>query len=96
MTSRSVNRLLAAKGLRAFGDGFVSLLLPLYLLELGFGPLEVGIIATVTLLGSGVMTLLVGLYTPTAITIAAAAPATLLMVGTGFGFALVTDFCHVR
>ena len=31
-----VNRLLVAKGLRAFGDGFVSLLLPVYLLELGF------------------------------------------------------------
>ena len=38
-----VNRLLIAKGLRAFGDGYVSLLLPLYLLELGFSPLQVGI-----------------------------------------------------
>ena len=30
--------LLAARGLRAIGDGFVSLLLPVYLLELGHGP----------------------------------------------------------
>lgn len=92
MTSRSVNRLLIAKGLRAFGDGFVSLLLPLYLLELGFGPLEVGIIATVTLLGSGVMTLLVGLHAYRYHYRTLLLAATLLMVGTGFGFALVTDF----
>ena len=46
--SNHVNRLLVAKGLRAFGDGYVSLLLPLYLLQLGFSPLQVGIIATAT------------------------------------------------
>ena len=57
-----VNRLLVAKGLRAFGDGYVSLLLPLYLLELGFSPLHVGIIATTTLIGSGLLTLAVGLH----------------------------------
>ena len=92
MNSRSVIRLLVAKGLRAFGDGFVSLLLPLYLLELGFGPLQVGIIATVTLLGSGVMTLLVGLHAYRYHYRTLLLAATLLMVGTGFGFALVSDF----
>ena len=35
-----VNRLLVTKGLRAFGDGYVSLLLPLYLLEIGLSPLR--------------------------------------------------------
>jgi hypothetical protein len=44
----NVDRILIAKGLRAFGDGYVSLLLPVYLLELGFSPLQVGIIATTT------------------------------------------------
>ena len=29
-------RVLAARGVRAFGDGFVALLLPIYLLDLGF------------------------------------------------------------
>ncbi len=84
--------MLVAKGLRAFGDGFVSLLLPLYLLELGFGALQVGIIATVTLLGSGVMTLLVGLHAYRYHYRTLLLAATLLMVGTGFGFALVSDF----
>ena len=56
MTSSSqVRRLLGARGLRAFGDGYVSLLLPVYLLQLGLTPLEVGVIATGTLLGSGAL-----------------------------------------
>jgi len=54
--------LLAARGLRAVGDGFVSLLLPVYLLELGYGPFVTGIIATATLAGSALLTLLFGLY----------------------------------
>jgi hypothetical protein len=54
--------LLAARGLRAIGDGLVSLLLPVYLLELGHGPLETGILATATLAGSALLTLLIGLY----------------------------------
>ena len=33
------------RGLRAFGDGYVSLLLPVYLLSLGLTPFEVGVLA---------------------------------------------------
>ena len=40
MTSPVVRRVLWVRGLRAFGDGFVSLLLPAYLITLGFGPLQ--------------------------------------------------------
>src|SRR3954466_8342492 len=54
--------LLAARALRAFGDGLVSLLLPAYLAILGHGPFEIGLIATATLAGSSVLTLLVGLH----------------------------------
>ncbi|HXF67017.1 MAG TPA: MFS transporter [Burkholderiales bacterium] len=84
--------LLAARALRAFGDGYVSLLLPYYLTLLGFSALEVGVIATATLLGSGLMTLGVGL-------IAHRYPgrdllrlACLLMAATGVAVAFVTDF----
>ena len=87
-----VHRLLVAKGLRAFGDGYVSLLLPLYLLDLGFTPLQVGIIATTTLLGSGLLTLLVGLHAYRYHYRTLLLAATLLMGGTGLGFAFVTDF----
>ena len=48
--------LLAARALRAFGDGLVSLLLPAYLAALGHGPFEIGLIATATLTGSSVFT----------------------------------------
>lgn len=87
-----VTRILVTKGLRAFGDGYVSLLLPLYLLELGLSPLQVGIVATTTLLGSGLLTLLVGLVAYRFRYRTLLLAATLLMAGTGLGFAVITDF----
>jgi len=90
--SSAVRRLLLARGLRAFADGFVSLLLPAHLLGLGLSPLQVGAIATGTLLGSGALTLCVGLRanrigTRTLLTAAAG-----LMCATGLGFAAITSF----
>lgn len=92
MNASNVSRILVAKGLRAFGDGYVSLLLPLYLLQLGFSPLKVGIIATATLLGSGLLTLLVGLHAHRYHYRTLLLAATILMACTGLGFALLTDF----
>src|SRR5436190_1608967 len=91
-SSPLVTRLLVTKGLRAFGDGYVSLLLPLYLLELGFTPLQVGVLTTTTLLGSGLLTLLVGLYAHRYHYRTLLLAATLLMAFTGFGFAVATSF----
>lgn len=51
----------AARALRDLGDGFVAVLLPVYLTAIGLGPLEVGIVATLALLGSALMTLAIGL-----------------------------------
>ena len=84
--------LLAARGVRAVGDGFVSLLLPVYLLELGHGPFETGIIATTTLAGSALLTLLVGLYAQRASGRSLLIGAALLMVLTGIAFAAFEDF----
>ena len=81
-----------AKGLRAFGDGYVSLLLPIYLLQLGFDTLQVGIIATTTLLGSGVLTLLVGMHAYRFHYRSLLLATSLLMVATGVGFAFLADF----
>jgi MFS family permease len=92
MNGAVVNRLLWAKGLRAFADGYISLLLPLYLIALGFGPFQVGVIATGTLLGSGALTLLAGFqawrFPYRSLLLAAAG----LMCATGIGFATVTEF----
>lgn len=92
MKSPVLSRLLCVRGLRAFADGYVSLLLPLYLLALGMRPFQVGMIATGTLLGSGVLTLLVGLYAHRLTYRLLLLMAALLMAGTGFGFVAVTDF----
>ena len=92
MSARAVRGLLCARASRAFADGFVSLLLPVHLIGLGFTPFEVGAIATGTLLGSGVLTLAVGFRAatmgPRVLLIAAAG----LMCATGLGFATITSF----
>jgi MFS family permease len=92
MSRAAVERLLVAKGLRAFGDGYVSLLLPVYLLDLGYNALQVGVIATATLLGSGVLALGIGLHAYRFHYRTLLLAAALLMAATGAGFALVTDF----
>ena len=82
-----IGLLLVARSLRAFADGYVAVLLPAYLLALGFGTLEVGVLSTVTMLGSAAATLAVGRwghrFDLRRMLIAAAA----LMTLTGVGFA---------
>jgi MFS family permease len=84
--------LLWARGLRAFGDGYISLLLPYYLTLLGFGALEIGAIVAATLLGSAAMTLGIGLiahrYRQRRLLEIAAA----MMLATGIAFVLTPDF----
>src|ERR671914_2988080 len=85
-------RLYLARALRDFGDGFTAVLLPVYLLALGFGPLQVGVIATAALLGSAMLTIAVGIlgarYDHRQLLLAAAS----LMIASGVAFALVHDY----
>jgi len=84
--------LLAARALRAFGDGYVSLLLPYYLTLLGYSALQVGLLVTATLLGSGLMTLAIGFIAHRHSTRRLLLFASVLMAVTGFATAVVTDF----
>src|SRR5215218_7847523 len=84
--------LLAARALRAFGDGLVSLLLPAYLAGLGHGPFEIGLIATATLAGSSAFTLLVGLRAHRLPGRGLLLGASLLMTLTGAAFTLAEGF----
>ena len=84
--------LLRARGVRAFGDGFVSVLLPLHLTTLGFDGFQIGAVATATLLGSAALTLLVGLVAYRLGRQLLLLRASLLMIATGLGFAFVHDF----
>ncbi|MDI3341734.1 MAG: MFS transporter [Sphaerobacter sp.] len=85
-------RLVAARGVRAFADGVVSVLLPLYLSALGFSELQVGALSTATLVGSAVLTLLVGLVSYRLRRRPLLLGAATLMAATGLGFALIHDF----
>jgi MFS family permease len=58
---RAAATLIAARGVRGFGDGFTALLLPVYLSSLGFSTFRVGVLTTATLVGSAALTLAVGL-----------------------------------
>src|SRR5262249_48458547 len=49
---------------RGSGDGFAAIILPAYLLEIGFNPFQIGPVATAALLGSAATTLAVGFLAP--------------------------------
>jgi len=85
-------RLLAARAMRAFADGYMALLLPAYLLALGLGTLEVGIVSTATMLGSALATLAVGAWGHRVAGRTLLRGAALLMVATGVAFAGVASF----
>lgn len=84
--------LLVGKALRAFADGYVAVLLPAYLLALGFGTWEVGVLATATLLGSALVTLAVGAWGHRFHHRNLLLCAALLMATTGFAFASGSAF----
>ena len=93
--SSPIRRILLARGLRDFGDGLVAVLLPAYLLALGFGAAEVGAVATLALLGSALMTLGVGVagarLDPRLLLLLAAG----LMTASGLGFAVAAGFVAI-
>jgi MFS family permease len=59
-----VLNLYAARAARGFGDGFAAIILPAYLLEIGFDPFQIGLVAAAALLGSAATTLAVGFLAP--------------------------------
>ncbi|NLP63265.1 MFS transporter [Paraburkholderia sacchari] len=79
--------ILVSRSLRGFCDGFIAVLLPAYLLSLGFTQIDVGLVSTATLMGSAVATIAVGIVASRfphrrMLTLAA-----ILMAATGIGFA---------
>jgi MFS family permease len=79
--------LLLGRALRAFADGYVAILLPAYLLALGFDTWKVGLIASATLLGSAMATLAVGAWGHRSHSRHLLLGAAVLMAATGFAFA---------
>jgi MFS family permease len=89
---RVARRIMLARAVRDFGDGFVAVLLPVYLTTLGHTSFEVGVIATVALLGSAILTMLVGAigarYDLRTLLLAAS----LLMIASGTGYAAADEY----
>ncbi len=84
--------LLFGRALRAFVDGYIAVLLPAYLLALGFGTWEVGLLSTSTLLGSALATLAVGAWGHRFHYRHLLQAAALLMAATGLAFAGASNF----
>jgi MFS family permease len=87
-----MQRILFGRALRGFADGFIAVVLPAYLLALGLGQLDVGLISTATLLGSALTTLAVGRWGHRFAIRRLLLAAALLMAATGLGFAGFSSF----
>jgi len=89
--SSMIAPLLAARALRAFADGYVAVLLPAYLLAIGHGQFQVGLLSTAALLGSALATLAVGRWGHRLGLRRLLLAAAVLMAATGLGFASLTS-----
>jgi MFS family permease len=82
----------AARAIRDFGDGFIAILLPVYLTALGMSAFDVGVVATLALFGSALLTLAIGFlgarHDHRRLLLAASA----LMALTGIAYAASSDY----
>ncbi len=85
--SRDAGLLLETRGIRGLGDGLVSVVLASYLALIGLSDVRIGIIVTLTLLGSAALTLAVGLRAHAYPRRRLLQLVAVLMVATGVGFA---------
>ena len=84
--------ILGARAIRGLGDGFVSVLIPVRLAQLGFGESAVGAIASATLFGSAMVTLAAGMLAGRVGVRRMLLAAGLVMAASGIGFASFTEF----
>lgn len=84
--------LLITRGIRAFVDGLVYVMLPGYLLLLGLSGLRVGAVVTASLLGSAVLTLAVGVRGHQILRRRLLQIVSVLMIATGIAFSVTTTF----
>lgn len=84
--------LLKTRGVRAFGDGLVSVILSAYLTVIGLSDVRIGIVLTTTMLGSAALTLSVGLCAHSFNRRRLLQLVSALMIATGLGFAAAATF----
>jgi MFS family permease len=92
-TNQPIAQLLVeTRSLRGFADGLVSVVLASYLIHLGFGARQIGVITTMTLIGSAAATMALGLVAHRWSRHALLIVAAVLMSLTGLAFLLVQSF----
>ncbi|HSC15573.1 MAG TPA: MFS transporter, partial [Gammaproteobacteria bacterium] len=94
-SSSAARRVFAARALRDFGDGLAAVLLPAYLAALGLSAAQVGVVATVALLGSAALTVTIGFGAAGRDLRALLLAAAVLMVATGLGYAAASGYAIV-
>ena len=90
--SNPAGKIYLARAIRDFGDGFVAILLPVYLTALGLSAFEVGVVATLALLGSAMLTLGIGLLGAGRDHRTLLLCASALMAATGLAYAATSDY----
>jgi MFS family permease len=90
--SSAAGKVYLARAIRDFGDGFVAILLPVYLTALGLSAFEVGVVATLALLGSAMLTLGIGLLGAGRDHRTLLLCASALMAATGLAYAATGDY----
>lgn len=90
--SRDAALLLETRGFRGFGDGLVSVLLAAHLTAVGLSDAQVGVVVTLTLLGSAALTLVVGLRAHAYSRRRLLQLVSVLVIATGVGFAVFDSF----
>jgi len=63
--SKDGNIIFLNRGIRSFGYGFLSILLGIYLKELGFQPISIGLLLSAAIIGGAIFTLITGRYAVT-------------------------------
>jgi len=84
--------LLWARAVRDFGDGFIAVLLPIYLIALGLSPFDVGLVATAALFGSAFLTVVVGVIASRHDHRSLLLAGSSLMIATGLAFAAINNY----
>lgn len=84
--------IIGTRGIRGFVDGMVYVMLPAFLLALGFSAVQIGAVITASLFGSAVFTIGAGLIAHRVTPARLLVYASYIMIATGFAFGVTTSF----
>ncbi|MEI7972611.1 MAG: MFS transporter, partial [Actinomycetota bacterium] len=84
--------LIGTRAIRGFVDGIAYVILPAFLLHLGFSGTQIGAVITASLLGSAALTLSVGVFAHRFSPARLLTMSSLLMIVTGFAFGMASAY----